>query len=264
MARRTTTTTAYSPGQQAGSFGGGRTTATAGSKDTTAATTSKDEADFEIILSHATSGRFYGGYDHVPGRSPTTATLGSLLNGLPRKSKQEITALQNKLVAAHLLNGPFSRGIADNATLAAYRELLDRSYFASQTPDEALNDAASAEYVKDAAARANQPFQAHVSSPEEIKAALDKAVPEILGHGLTDAESSQLAALYQSLQVKAQRQAYDTNLSGGTATDVVPFDVFAEREAERLHPNEAQAKKLADLAKSFMSMFESSPETRTF
>lgn len=188
-------------------------------------------------------------------RMPVTRDLGDVLQAVYRMPKDQVKRLQDRLVGAGLLSRKaITYGVADEDTVAAYEKLLLRASYGHKTPDEALDEAIAAGAPSlDGGGRERAPFSPTVSSPEEIRAALDQAVPAIIGHALSDAESTQLVSLYQSLQVRAQRQAYDTAESGGTSTSVVPFDVFAEQQAKRLHPDDAQTRGLANLAKAFLS-----------
>lgn len=197
---------------------------------------------------------------------PTVKPLGQVLDTIRNMSKAQIETLQDRLVKAGLLSRKaITKGIADEDTIKAYSITLLRAARLLKTPDAILDEAAAAGAPElDVSGAARLPFSPQVSSPEEIKTALQTALTADLGYAPGDAELANLTALYQRLQIGAQRQTYDTAVSGGTATQVMPIDVFAQQQAEQLHPTDAHAKSLANLSKEFLAGIGSESTDRVF
>lgn len=198
--------------------------------------------------------------------APAYYSLGYMLQQPFGKTTAEVADIQRKLVAGGFLaTDAFTNGIYDDNTISAYKDALTSASFYNRQFDQIIQDRVKAGAKPLGGTQGPGPFNAQESSPAEIKAALNDALPNILGHGLTDDELDNVTALYQSLQVKAQRQSYDTNISGGVATAVEPIDVFAQEQAKRLYPNDVQTKSLANVAKQFQSAIASgAPQTATF
>lgn len=210
------------------------------------------------------------------GRLPKQATILQHVTDLYQMSKPELRKLQEQLYSGHFYadayyskNGKtkLQSEYADDDTRAALVNALIDAARSGRTLDQTIAESAAAFAAAGGPGSGTDiaPFSPQVSSPEEIRAALNQQLPTILGHGVSDVELDSLTTLYQSLQMGAQRQTYDTAQSGGTATNVIPIDVFAQQQAEKLHPNEAQANKFGALASQFRkSLSDRSVETATF
>lgn len=206
---------------------------------------------------------YYQRHGHDPVN--VTADLGAVLQAIYKMPAPEVKSLQQRLVAAGLLSAKaYTPGIPDEYTVSAYEKLLLRAGYGEITPDEALNAAIAAGPPSlDAAQRA--PFSPQVTSAEDIKTYINEQVPQIIGHKLTDAQTSQLAALYQQMQIRAQRQTYDTGESGGTATSVEGLDTFVKEQARRIDPVGAGVQDRMTVAANFLSAINAgSPPTQEF
>lgn len=254
-AKKTTTSTAttlpasnYQGGAAAGAYAKTSATATPGSSTNKPAT-----GDALYKLPVITNWSVAPGQIGPP--APSTKSLGIALNELYRMSPADVADLQIKLVGAGLLSAKnVTHGVADELTFDAYKTLLTRASNLQMTPDQTLDQAIKAGAPSvDGTSASRLPFSAQVSDPADIKQSLSESLPTLLGHSVSDAQLDGMVTLYQSLQVKAQRQSYDTNLTGGTATAVEPIDTFAQQQAEQIDPNSFHAKQLANTAKQVLS-----------
>lgn len=258
------TGSSYRPGQGAGATNG----ATPGTSRNQPAT-GKQVYGVDVMIGRQKPNA-YVWWQTPNSNIPITEDLGKALQAVYGMGTDQVKKLQDRLVAAGVLSRKaITYGVADEDTVDAYQKILLRNGYTLQaghyeTVDETIDKAISAG-PPSLDAQQGAPFSPQVSDPAEIKQALNEQLPGILGHTVSDAELNSLVAVYQSLQVKAQKSAYDTNISGGTSTQVVPIDVFAQQQAERLHPTDVQVKKLANTAKQFAQIISSSsPETATF
>ena len=78
-----------------------------------------------------------------------------------------------------------------------------------------------------------------VSNPEDLKAVFKRVAQDTIGRAFTDQEAAQAVQSYQQQELAAQRAAY----GGGTVTQVMGADVFAEQFAQQVAPTEANGYK---------------------
>ena len=78
-----------------------------------------------------------------------------------------------------------------------------------------------------------------VSNPEDLKAVFKRVAQDTIGRSFTDQEAAQAVQSYQQQELAAQRAAY----GGGTVTQVMGADVFAEQFAQQIAPTEANGYK---------------------
>lgn len=160
-----------------------------------------------------------------------------------------VLAVQERFYAAGLYGtgdrGEVAWGHArDPMTLKLYKALLVDSHDAQAmgylvTPRGLLD-----EYAANAALNArggsggggSAPIQPiRLTSPDDIMAVIDKTAPEVIGRNLSADEKQKLVQAYQSAETGYQRAVY----AGGTAAEAPNLGTFAEQEARRLHPEEA-------------------------
>lgn len=159
-----------------------------------------------------------------------------------------VLAVQERFYAAGLYGtgdrGDVAWGHArDPMTLKLYKALLVDSHDAQAmgylvTPRGLLD-----EYAANAAANArggsgggSAPIQPiRLTNPDDIMAVIDRTAPEVIGRNLSADEKQKLVQAYHSAETGFQRTVY----AGGTAAEAPNLGTFAEQEARRLHPEEA-------------------------
>jgi hypothetical protein len=91
----------------------------------------------------------------------------------------------------------------------------------------------------DVGGRGGAPRRYRVTNPEDLKAVFKRVSQETIGRDFTDDEAMRAVQTYQQQEVAAQQAAY----GGGTATQVMGADVFAQQFAQQIAPTEANGYK---------------------
>jgi hypothetical protein len=86
------------------------------------------------------------------------------------------------------------------------------------------------------------PRRYRVSNPEDLKAVFKQVSQQTIGRNFTDDEAMRAVQAYQQQEIAAQQAAY----GGGTSTQVMGADVFAQQFAEQVAPTEANGYKFLD------------------
>lgn len=120
--------------------------------------------------------------------------------------------------------------------LRAISQWLDESNLAGYTKERYLD-----ELMKnpDRVRKTGGARRYQVSNPEDLKAVFKRVAQDTLGRAFTDQEASQAVQSYQQQELAAQQAAY----AGGTATQVMGADVFAQQFAQQVAPTEANGYK---------------------
>lgn len=198
---------------------------------------------------------------------PTSATLGELReigaggyigsdqwlpSNLPPPG---IAQLQSLLVEAGLLDlGELEHdqlGFYDEATRNAYRDLLTRANASGSSWENTLtrlrqNPAATS---RRPSGRDRAPFAAQVTHPEDIKRGLSDYFREALGSGAIAPEKiDDMVKAYQGQQVASQQSAYNASIGGGTVTEPMDFETFADTQAKIADPTAYDSRKVVGAA----------------
>lgn len=178
----------------------------------------------------------------------------------PAKWKTEdLAAFQHRMFSAGLYGSmhesevPF--GVFDLTSQRAWQELVDASvaYQAvgkKVTPQDILGGIPSG--AGRGATRA--PFNAQVSNPIDMRAALKVAATEVLGGAITDEQINAISDRFQQQQIGAQRSAYNTADTGGTSTAAPDFGSFAKEQVRALDPVKADARGAVKVASVIQQM----------
>lgn len=83
------------------------------------------------------------------------------------------------------------------------------------------------------------PRRYRVSNPEDLKAVFKQVSQQTIGRDFTDDEAMRAVQAYQQQEIAAQQAAY----GGGTSTQVMGADVFAQQFAQQVAPTEANGYK---------------------
>ena len=83
------------------------------------------------------------------------------------------------------------------------------------------------------------PRRYRVSNPDDLKAVFKRVAQETIGRDFSDDEAMRAVQSYQQQEIAAQNALY----AGGTATEVMGADVFAQQFAQQVAPTEANGYK---------------------
>jgi len=127
-------------------------------------------------------------------------------------------------------------GIPDN-DLRAIEQWLEESNLAGVTKERYIQQLLRDR--PDVGGRGGAPRRYRVTNPEDLKAVFKRVSQETIGRDFTDDEAMRAVQTYQQQEVAAQQAAY----GGGTATQVMGADVFAQQFAQQIAPTEANGYK---------------------
>lgn len=131
-----------------------------------------------------------------------------------------------------------NRKVGDpEADLFAIEQWLDESNLAGVTRERYL-----IELMKnrpDVSGGGGAPRRYRVSNPEDLKAVFKRVAQETIGRNFSDDEASRAVQTYQQQEIAAQQALY----AGGTATEQMGADVFAQQFAQQVAPTEANGYK---------------------
>ena len=231
-----------------------------GSTSTGAPGSSKNTAtpplDFSVIITHGSPGSGHKTY--------TGAHASDLLKQLDGYDADQVQKIQQTLIAAGYLTEKQIKQWGsgrDRATKQAYKKMLSYASSNKLTPTEAANELIAAEEAKKAEKEKSQrgPFTFTPDDPAKLRRFIDEDIPEILGHGLTEAETAELINRWNQYSQADAKSQYDVAATGGVTRPTHDFQSFAEDVATRLHPTDAGSKKLANLSEQFLSAIKSTP-----
>jgi len=194
-----------------------------------------------------------------------------------RFSPDRIVQLQFLMHGVGLL-GSFRRGVWDAESQAAYKDLLAYANVRGTTSQQALNelteqaqsagtfgiggkgyfDPVTGEWVADPSGSGvsqRQPLVIRQSDPLELEKVFDDAVIKTLGQGWSRNQIQGMVRAYQQMEAERQRQAYNTDLTGGTVTDVPSPEAFAQNYAQQQDPQGAETSRFLDVASNIIPLF---------
>ncbi len=227
-------------------------------------TDSPFESTYEKWLK-ATGAKLYTG--GRPGTKSTHKNPLNMLSGLSKRDAATVKRVQEMLYAAGFYGNLKQKEIAwgdgsDPVTREAYAWAIA---LAVQTDKEAGGDVVSFDAfllnkaktaVTGDAAGAGPTFSYQPEDPAKIRRLLNEGLPEVMGRTLSPAETEALVAKWQQIAETDARNAFGVQQGGGVAAAQHDFTSFAQSEAERLHPDEVHARKLADLSEQFLASIQ--------
>lgn len=155
-------------------------------------------------------------------------------------SREEIATIQSQMKTAGIL-GKYKLGIVDNATLNAFKTVLEQ---ANRTGSEWTSGLQALQTGQ----TGGTGLTARVSSPDDLNRIIDASAKYILGRSIDPATSQRIGKAYQQLQIEEQRQ----NKMGGVQTQAPEARVFAEKQLKDQSGPEADAYRFAQYASSIL------------
>lgn len=206
-------------------------------------------------------------------------SAGDLLAGWlsGRHSDKWIRDMQRKMWEAGLYGNmkwsEVNQGAKDDEkTLEAYTMLLRATGTRNKFGDNITKEAWLDERAKYLAANGLvpgaeegdkiQPFRYQpAQDTETLRRTLTEGMTEIIGRSLSPEETDAIVRKYEAAALSAARSAYDVGVSegGGVAAAPPNLETMAVAEAERLHPDEVKAKRMANLSEQWLANIQSNP-----
>lgn len=128
----------------------------------------------------------------------------------------------------------------DTATRAAFAEALATAMLYDVTIEDVLEGKAkfASQALRGGGGPKIDPFVAQLPNPDDIRAVADKIAPSELGRTLSPDQVALVINEYNAVVTRAQRSAYDANLTGGTVTEPPDLGTFINEKAKQLNPQE--------------------------
>lgn len=166
-------------------------------------------------------------------------------------SVEDLSNLQRSMNAVGLLGDNYAPGVADNATRAAYYNLMEQANGYLEDTDATI--------LRLAAAGGGQGTgrgltQYRVSNEADVKAVMSRAAKQTLGRNLGEGDLNMLANMYRELEKQA-------GLAAGSATqqEVVTApspEVFAQNQLEQMFPTETKARQFGSYLKAIKEKYQ--------
>jgi hypothetical protein len=184
----------------------------------------------------------YTGYD------PTVVTPYGALQKTPKYFEgdedqiatfrpEEIATIQKRMQKAGLLGSKYRIGVADDATVSKFKEVLAQANRTGSNWDAALN-------TLQASQQAGGGLTYKVSNPEDIRAVVQQTASKVLGRSADDQLVTRIVKSYQQLQVEEQQGM----TVGGMRTGAPDVGVFAETQLREGTGGDAEAFRFAQFA----------------
>ena len=146
-----------------------------------------------------------------------------------------IAELQQAMADSGVLRSKYRKGVWDDSSRAAYRDVLGLANATGTTPEQAIASWAAGEDVEaEGEARVFDPLPFRPPDPASIRQSVKKAFKDILPRELRDSELEYLVGQAQSLlqqehaaEEGARRASFDTAGSGATPAAVPEVDADA-------------------------------------
>lgn len=164
-------------------------------------------------------------------------------------SIEDLSSLQRAMNAVGLLGKGYSPGVADNATRAAYANLLEQANGYGEDTDSAILRLASV-----GAGRSGQLTQYRVSNEADVKAVISRVSRETLGRNLGEGDLTRLAAMYRDLEKQS-------GLAAGSQTqqEVVAApspEAFTESQLGKMFPDEKNARQMGSYFEAIQKRYQ--------
>lgn len=274
---KSTTTTTTPPGDDLASIlranGLDPNLLSAGTTDSLYTSEEASVRNFDIYV-----GANYG-FTGTSGGVKTKIKAKDLLDGLRTMDTARYRALQEKLFAGGFYGTADRRNVAfgnrnDMDTRVALSRAIANNVLANQQTtrttrislDNILDEAVANAPAAIGAGGTTQPYSYQPPDPQALRKAISDELPDLLGHTLSPDEVDAIATKFEAKLQAADQSNYNANLNGGTALPKPDLNTFVASEAERLHPDDAGAKKLANLSSQFFQAINSNqpPVDRVF
>lgn len=164
-------------------------------------------------------------------------------------SLEDLSSLQRSMNAIGLLGDKYSPGVADNATRAAFTNLLEvANGYGEEFEDSIMRLAASG-------GRGGKKLtQYRVSSEADVKAIISRVSRETLGRNLAEGDLTRLAQMYRNLEREA-------GLAAGSETQqqvvAAPSpETFAESQLGQMFPEETNARQFGSYLEAIKEKYQ--------
>lgn len=164
-------------------------------------------------------------------------------------SVEDLSSLQRAMNAVGLLGKNYAPGVADNATRAAYRNLLEQANGYGEDTDSAILRLASV-----GTGRTGQLTQYRVSNEADVKAVISRVSRETLGRNLGEGDLTRLAQMYRDLEKQAGLAA-----GSDTQQEVVAApspEAFTESQLGKMFPQEKSARQLGSYFEAIKEKYQ--------
>lgn len=157
---------------------------------------------------------------------------------------------QQRMSNAGLLDA-YTPGQLDNATRAAFKNLMGTANQTATTWQQTLQDA-------EAVGGSNKAGSAKaivLDDPTTLRSTFQAVARKIYGGDLPDDEVNRMVDAYRNMQAERQRAMYDAQASGGTTDSVTDPSAYAEEQINAQHPDQANRVKFQNTLSTIMQTF---------
>lgn len=164
-------------------------------------------------------------------------------------SVEDLSSLQKAMNTVGLLGKGYAPGVADNATRAAYANLLEQANGYGEDADAAIIRLASV-----GAGKGGQLTQYRVSSEADVKAVISRVSKQTLGRNLGEGDLNRLAQMYRDLEKQAGLAA-----GSNTQQEVVAApspEAFTTNKLEQMFPQETNARKFGSYLQAIKEKYQ--------
>lgn len=204
--------------------------------------------------------RYFDTNKTLQSRSAAEASVESMYGQMPKyysgdedqifnMSLEDLSSLQRAMNAIGLLGDKYSPGVADNATRAAFTNLLEvANGYGEEFEDSIMRLAASG-------GRGGKKLtQYRVSSEADVKAIISRVSRETLGRNLAEGDLTRLAQMYRNLEREA-------GLAAGSETQqqvvAAPSpETFAESQLGQMFPEETNARQFGSYLEAIKEKYQ--------
>jgi hypothetical protein len=157
-----------------------------------------------------------------------------------RKSPEEIGDLQQQMVASGLLKGKYNPGLADDKTVAAYKDLLGwANSFGTTDPRMTMTRLREGGFSGTSAG-----VTKYVTNATDLKNVFDKSAQTVLGRSLDEQSLNRLVKAYQQQEVAPTQNT----AVAGTKVKEPTAAAFSQQQIQTQNKDEADAYKFAQYA----------------
>jgi hypothetical protein len=165
-------------------------------------------------------------------------------------SVENLSSLQKAMNAVGLLGDKYAPGVADNATRAAYVNLLEVANGYGEDTDAAIMRLASV----GAGTGKGKLDQYRVSSELDIKNVINRVSQQAIGRKLGEGDLNRLAKMYRELEKQAGLAAASTTLQ---QVESAPSpEAFAESQLGKMFPTETNARQFGSYLEKIKERYQ--------
>lgn len=192
--------------------------------------------------------------------------FGRAVQALYQMSSDDVATLQDRLKAGGFYgpkdtDGPDSRGVADDATLSAYKRALARTagYGGRKGLLDVLDDAEASTILQSGSAKQKQPLSIVLTNPKELRVTAEAVARQVIGRKLKPDEMTHFIDSFHSMQAASQRRAYEIDTGAeaeGTFLAAPKPEDFAISQLREEHPQDADTVEYESAATTFHNLLK--------